>query len=1670
MTGSNGISPLESDSAERPVVVGLGASAGGLEAFRKFLQAIPPDTGMSFVLAPHLHPTQKSLMAELLGQHTRMPVAEASDKMRILSNHVYVIPPNAFLEVLDGELRLTMLRELRGRRTTVDQLFRSIARNKWCLPIGIVLSGTGNDGTTGLLAIRDAGGLAIAQEPSTAAHSQMPQSAIDAGAVDLTLEIEEIPEALTQFVRHPLVGTDRSISTEEAALRLSQRLEELMRDEEGFQLDQYKPGTIMRRLSRRMGLAAMTTPEEYIGLLKRDPEERRQLIQDLLIGVTEFFRDQEAFELLRGRILDDLVSELPSGESIRSWIPACATGEEAYSIAMILSEACRAIDRHHRLQIFATDVDEEAIQVARKGNYDANIVKQIPPSLLQDYFSPIDNSAYVVRSPLRDLISFAIHNVCSDPPFPKLHLISCRNALIYFRPEAQERVLRMFHFALQPGGILFLGSAESLGVVDEWFEPLSTKWRIFRRREGTSSVKQSFVNTIRPYPLSRLPRQRTLATAKTSHQFIQGQLLTRWVPPSVVIDGNDQAIYFHGDLSEYLQLPQGHVRLDLFEMLLPHLRIRIQSALFKGRREQREIEVECPAIEGRETRTRVTIRPLGDDDQTTSYAMVSFISAQLDDTDESSPKETISDRMIHELERELDAVRTDLQHTVEELEISNQEIKDSHEIALTTNEELQATNEELESTSEELRSLNEELITVNAQLREKMDQVRTAHDDLSNLISSTNLATVFLDKTLQIQRITPAAEQLLGLSGEDLGSRIREISHPMLGDGLENELQSVINQSTPIRHELQDSRGRWLVRTVLPYQTENHRVDGVVITFNDVTELREATERSRKEEQRRGVVAQLSQQALAQSDPVNLIELSVRMVAQVLDVDSCFVMELSEAGDRLELTSSIETTPYSHQFTEVPLDLSTLSGCAFQSQFPVIVEDFERDNRFPQRCPSRSQQAVSAICVAIQSTEGPRGVIGASTRSYRLFDSDEAHFLSAVSSVIEGAVRRYRAEHEAEVSSKRLLVALSAAEIGTWRIDLNTNQATRHENLNRLMGLEDTDTTHQLEGFLNRVHPEDHDRVFQSITQAIDRSAPYQEQYRLLRDDGTILWARDQGLVVTEESGQRVMTGALADITLFKETSDSLIRHKELLQIALEGGQLGTWYCDLSQGFSSLICFDDYCRNVYGVPAEASIDQMLDAVHPDDRDLVSKKIRAVLDQSAPNTYSFEHRMIGTDGTTRWIAVRGRRRPEASDPERGSALLTGAILDITDRKRAELVLREEAKRKDEFLAMLAHELRNPLATASLATQHLQLGADEDERSELVEMIHEQLQNVAKLVDDLLDAGRIKHGKVRLRFEPIRPIEAVERATAGVAESIRIHQHQLVIQVENDLPVIIADRLRLEQILSNLLANAAKYTPDGGRIELSAQSEGAEIHFSVRDNGIGMAPELLERVFEIFEQGDRTLARSEGGLGIGLTLVHSLVKHHGGRVTASSPGPGQGSEFVVTLPLQPQEDSGKHEFEHRTPNEPTESACSESTGETQDGESGQRILLVDDNTEMVNVLSRLLESQGFLVRTAADGEAALELARHYLPDIVLLDIGLPKLDGFEVAQRLQTDPNSAPRTLIALSGYGQQHDRERSRDAGFDHHLEKPVDLEDLLTLLDSRTNEKERQTHPESEIS
>lgn len=1209
----------------------------------------------------------------------------------------------------------------------------------------------------------------------------------------------------------------------------------LLRRQFGIDFSLYKEATVARRLHRRMGLCQCSALLDYLRRLESDPGEVELLYGDLLVDVTQFFRDPEAFALMQREVIPRLLQDVHH-EGVRVWVAGCATGEEAYSIAMLLHHEAERMRRPTELKVFATDAHRGSLVTAAAGIYPESSLAHVPPELRQRYFALRDDR-YLICPRLRQSVIFTPHNVIDDPPFTRLDLITCRNVLIYLRSAAQAKAIRHFRFGLREGGILWLGANECLGNEGkEGFESIDNRWRIYRRPLHSS-------------PRSCLPEQPesaeepappTPASLTEAYELLVGE----FVPAGLLLGPAGELLQVFGDGCKFLSVPEGRTDHDVFRMLDGPLRLAVNSAIRHARDRGRSAELAAvPVIlNGEPTRIRVSAVPLGiDRDEHCPF----FVGLQ---------EET---ELIAAAPAELFDLESEAADQIRALE---SELRRAKEHLRSTVAELEARNEQLRAANEELQSANEELSTVNSEYQHKIEELTQLSADMDNLLANTDIGTIFLDATKRVRKYTPAIAGLFHLLPQDVGRPLShiavnlEIDHPTLAELIDR----VHRENRPWEREVEGPGGRWFLMRILPYLTLTGTVGGTVLTFTDVT-----------------------------------------------------------AGQRVQ--------------------------------------------------------------------------------------------------------------HQLESNERRLRLTLQAGSICTWEWEVALDRFHGDECFNECFALDRHEIVRDRTGFEALVHPEDRLEFRLAFQRCLQGEGGFDVDFRIPAPGGEPRYLTCRAELRRGHAGEpERISGVCIDVTQRKLTEEELRESRQRLRAILDNATAAIYVKDLEGRY---LLVNRETARVLGSRRKEILGQTdYDVLPYDIAELLRRNDRQVVETG--KVLQTEEAVLSEGEMRTFLSVKVPLR----DVEGEVYAVAGISTDITDRKLAEQALQDAITRRDQFLAMLSHELRNPLGAVVNAAMLLER---EPTQRQALEVINRQAGLMKRLLDDLLDVTRVMRNKIQLRRVRLDFTALARDVAEGVAPTLRREGIDFTWKLPAEPLFLEGDPDRLQQVVTNLLTNAQKYTPAGGRVRLSLKTEGTHAILIVRDTGCGVADDMREKIFELFFQADQTLERSGGGLGVGLTLVRTITELHGGSVCVRSDGPGSGSRFMVRLPLA----VAGEEIEDSAPEI---LLASERT-----------IVLVEDNEDSRWILTSLLHIAGFDVRSAEDGEKGLELILNVQPRLAVVDIGLPGIDGYQIARQVRTRFGPDEVYLVALTGYGLPEDRQRILEAGFDEHLVKPLRSDDLERVLNQR---------------
>lgn len=1512
--------PVPSRGYQLLPLVGIGGSAGSIPALERLLASIPVVSGLAFVVVLHLSRDHDSILAEMLQRFTAIPVRKVIETCKVEADTIYVIPSGKALKTYDGYLHLAELPLRRHRHVAVDLFFRTLADTHGPHATAVVLSGMDGDGAVGLKRIKERGGLTIAQEPSEAEFPSMPQGAISTGMVDWVLPVADIAPRILEYYE---IGRRIQLPAEQMPL-LPDVSGELEGDDEtafrdilsflhsrsGRDLSCYKRATIIRRLGRRMQANGIDNLQTYLNCLRTRQGEAGALLKDLLISVTNFFRDPDCFRSLE-KMLPDVFNGKGSSDTVRVWAAACATGEEAFSLAMLLSDHARKLDAPPLIQIFASDLDDEAIATARSGFYPHAIEADISEERLRRYFQK-ETDGYRVRREIREMILFAVHDVLSDSPFSHLDLVTCRNLLIYLSREAQLKLLDTFHFALRSRGLMMLGTSESVDESNPGFILLDKPNRIF----ASLPLERMAVPIPRPGSRNALIlalEARTQAKAGPvvpSSAFagkppfmsapvviparpvgwgaVHREVLEQVAPPSILLDGNLEMLHLSSAAGQYLQYNGGDLTRNVLRCIHPGLRMELRTALHKATSTRMSAQTAPVSFLIGESPVVLAARVVPIQREEARFVVMIITLEPLQGSHTAAePEIQISeiDAATQELHQQLDHIQLHLRDTVEQYEASNEELKANNEELHAMNEELRSASEELETSREELQSINEELTTVNLELKIKVEELGSSNSDMLNLMDATDIATVFLDRRLCITRFTPKAVELFHLIKSDVGRPLADLASELDYSDLSDDARRVLKSLNRVEREVSRNDEQWFMVRALPYRTLDDRIAGVVLTFVDITERK------------------------------------------------------------------------------------------------------------------RSQEAL-------------------------------------------------------RLSQERITAIVSEATTGVVQASLGGNIDFTNRSYQAMMGYEEGELFGM--SLLALVHPDDRQESALLFDRLVQKGLSFQVEKRCLRKDGSIIWTSNS---VSRLSSSGAKSGAAlimsTDITESKNAEQALSRSEEQLRLILENAvEYAIFSTDATLNITR---WNPGAELLLGYTEAEVLGKPADMIFTAEDRAGGAPAREVQRAMSHGKAAGDRMHLRKDGSSVWAS--GAIMPMMAD---GSLVGFVKVLrdqssvrqaqDALERSRADiqdaLELKEKAHTalevadiaKDRFLAVLSHELRNPLASVRSTALALRSGKlNPGEHDQALNILWRQSGSMKNLLDDLLDISRLRHGRLLLHCKPILLATVMQSAVEAVQPIMGDALHHLVIHSPPQDLVVYADQGRLTQVITNLLANAAKYTQDEGRIELKTELEGRDVAITVSDNGAGMDPEKIERMFEMFVQ-ESVDQPGSAGLGIGLALVRSIVELHGGSVVGHSAGLGLGCTFTIRLPLPAAE---------VLPPIVEASAVMDLPGPS----TKLQVLLADDNPDILWSVGKIVEFCGCEVKGVGGGLAALEAVRISMPDVVILDIGMPDMNGHDVARHIREAPGGSEVLLVAATGWGQEADRRKAREAGFDIHLVKPIEQHDIRILLD-----------------
>ncbi|MGR3274515.1 PAS domain S-box protein [Acaryochloris marina NIES-2412] len=1472
-------------------VVAVGASAGGLKPLEVFFENIHPDAGVAFVVIQHLSPDFKSLMNEILGRRTKLTIHIAEEGMELEPNAIYLIPAGQNMIVRDHCLYLYPQKRDHKPNFPINLFFQSLAEEIEERAIGIVLSGTGSDGTHGLQNIHEGGGITLVQDPDTAEFDGMPHTAISTGCIDYIAPPKVLADMINDLGNSSLVPADLvkfngNLGTETHQL---QKIVDLLAKHEGIDFSQYKLSTLGRRVERRRLLTQHNSLHDYATLLTDSADERSLLRRDLLINVTQFFRDAVVWEYLKDQILRPLIKDFPKNETLRVWVTACATGEEAYSMAITIRELCEELGRQIPTKLFATDLDQTALDKAAMGVFDESIADYVGEDRLRKYFT-YDNGHFTIKRMLREMLIFSPHDLTKNASLTRMNVVTCRNVLIYMQPILQQYVLRNLHFSLNKGGILLLGNSEDLGEVEPEFEILHAKNKIFSKvREQRLNLNYFRNKTIStPVMAGREARHRRQSDPLLEHAFKAH--LEELNITCLLLDTDEKLLRVCADHLDILRIPEGPATENVRSLLPEVMHLPFISALNRVLREKQPVQFNGLLWEKKgepfELKFKVSPCQLNPREQLFLKLEISTTTrnpVSVPQHDVESSTEVIN--RIEQLELELSYSRENLQATIEELESTNEEQQ-------ATNEELIASNEELQSTNEELHAVNEELYTVNNEHQSKINELTALSNDIDNLFRSTEIGVVFLDQSLQVRKFTPAANQIFQFLPSDVGRPLKNLASNVNYPSLLEVLSETARTGKVTEQEIHTDEKHLLIR-IHPYLNNTDEQQGVVMSIIDITTTRQV----QIELQSQRIKAKLAQdtlsvfqeryQRLYHETPVMMYSLNAHGV--IIEVSNFWLSKLGYPRNMI-LGATVD------------IFFNSESQDRFQKLWPRFLE-----SGLSIDVPMRIQTKSGEIIDVLQSMIAERDDLGDISRCL-VVSVDISQRKLAESARLESEQRfRSMADH---------------APVQIWLTDVQGQCTYLNEEWLRFTG---SSLEQALDhGWREGIHPEDVEESVRAYQQAISERQPFRLEYRRCDRNDTYSWildtAKPRFLPTGEFAG---MIGSCIDISLQKQAEAALeqsnltltadLAEKDASLNTIEGNlqESETRFYSLADNAPVLIWLSDaqgrctYVNQTWesltGQSLQAQLGEgWLNTIHPEDRDRVQTLFQKSCDQQC--SFEQEFRQARADGVYRWILATGVPRVAA---DRFSGLIC-SCMDISDikhsQKRLEQAIQELQRSNQEleqFAYIASHDLREPLrkiqSFAELLQDDLAQQLDQDQ-SRYFGYIMSGAERMQCLIQDVLQYSRVGRSDKALESVALNYVLDIVQSDLSLA----IEESQAVIEFES-LPSIYAHTVEVTQVFENIINNAIKFrseTPP--RIHITAEQQSEYWEISISDNGIGIPEDSLERIFVMFQRLHNP--KQYPGTGIGLALCRKVIESYGGTLTCTSTL-GEGTTFIIKLPLQP-----------------------------------------------------------------------------------------------------------------------------------------------------------------------
>jgi two-component system CheB/CheR fusion protein len=1488
------------------LIVGIGASAGGIQALKDFFEHVPAGSGMAYVVILHLSPDHDSKLAEVLQTVTATLVMQVLQNTKIEPNNIYVVPPNQHLIINDGYIAPSVNVQVEDRRAPIDIFFRNLADTYGQRAISVVLSGSGANGSMGLKRIKERGGVVYVQSPKEAEFNEMPRHAIATELVDEVLPVAEIPAKIIAYrdsigsVHIPVEPDQRPEQQQQALRDIFTQL--LIRT--GHDFTNYKRPTLLRRIERRINLRNMPDLPSYSAFLQQHPDEANGLLKDLLISVTNFFRDQKVFETLERDVFPKIFEGRKAGSQVRIWVAGCATGEEAYSLAMLCAERVMEVVDAPTVQIFASDIDEAAISVAREGFYTLNDVADVSPERLRRFFNK-SGSGYRIRREIREMILFATHNLLKDPPFSKLDLISCRNVMIYLNTTAQERALETFHFALRPQGFLFLGTSETVDGYSDLYSVFDRQHHIYQSREMVArnypipeSVPAFYFS--KNDPLQKQD-EKDNPPPRMSFGELHQKLLEQYAPPSVVVNEEYEIVHMSENMGRYLEFAGGEPSQNLLKLVRPEIRLELRTALYQAVQNRTVVEARniIFTLGGSVQSLTLEVRPVFNNSESAKgFILILFKPGGEVQPDEKPMVMAANEPVAKRLEEELIHLKTRLRSSAEQHEYQAEELKASNEELQAMNEELRSAAEELETSKEELQSINEELRTVNQELKVKIDETTLSSNNLQNLINSANVGTIFLDRSFSIRLFTPAVLDIFNLKSSDYGRPFTDITNKLQYDGLLSDAEVVLEKLLPVEREVTTIDGSTYLMRLLPYRTEDDKINGVVITFFDITQRKQ------------------SEEALRQSEEY------LRLIIQSTTDYAIFTFDTDRRIVRWN-SGAEKLIGYSEgEITGLPADVIFTPEDRQNNQPVKEVEKAEKEGRAEnERWHMRKDGSCFWGSGSVSPLRDQKGNLLGFVKIMRDLTeqkkSEEAHRQSeeAYRIKLEEEVEQHTSD--LKKAANLLQQAEDVAGMGSWEYELESGDFRWSQGMFKLFEVK-PGTAISPEIYVEAATDDCKLLAKQLVNNMINGSGPFEESIRC-NVKGAVKILRVKLELLKDETGrpQRVI-GVDMDVTAAKQAETTVQEQAHLIQSINNALPDIVFVMDLEK--NRVIYANRFFEEVLGYTPEQIAEMQnpfFDMMYVEDKPLVLKHLKSLQTLADDEVLEVDYRMKSASDGLHWF--RDRNAIFRRDKKGVGLEKIGIAQDITERKKAEQELKESNnnlryanENLQQFASIASHDLQEPLRKLKLFASVLNRFNEQlpEEASDLIGKIVLTSERMSQLITEVLQYSKMAYGEKEFVRTGLHDI--FQKVLGDL--DLMVSEAGATIEYGQPLPEIDAIPPQINQLFYNLLTNAVKFHKEDAAPVLKVswrflpadelksfihlQDDRTYLEITFSDSGIGFNQAYAEQIFQIFERL-HPLDEYEG-TGVGLALCKKILENHQGHIYAKSME-GAGASFYVILPI-------------------------------------------------------------------------------------------------------------------------------------------------------------------------